>query len=108
MNKKYLFWIGTPLAIYGIYRLFIRNREPLLDLEETDWANNIAVIKFGNNQKSVKLGNDGEMNAGSFYSPNLYKLTFNSDKKKMTFYVKDKDGNLYDKQIIDFNSKIIY
>lgn len=107
MNKKYLFWIGTPIAIYGIYRLFIRNREPYLNLSG-DFNTNMAVVRFGNNKKNISLGNNGEMNAGSFYNPNLYKLTFESNKKIMNFYVKDNDGNLYDKQTIDFGAKIIY
>lgn len=109
MNKttKIILGIAVPLSLFGIYWIGIRNREPFLDLEETNWLNDIAVIKFGRNKKSVPLGNSGEMNAGSTFS-DKYKLEFSSDKKLMVFYVKDKDGNLIDKQTLDFGAKIRY
>ena len=109
MNKttKIILGIAVPLSLFGIYWFGIRNREPFLDLEETNWLNDIAVIKFGRNKKSVPLGNSGEMNAGSTFS-DKYKLEFSSDKKLMVFYVKDKDGNLIDKQTLDFGAKIQY
>jgi hypothetical protein len=47
------------------------------------------------------------MNAGSTYS-DKYKLEFKTDKKLMVFYVKDKEGNLIDKQTLDFGAKIRY
>jgi hypothetical protein len=110
MNKttKIIFSVGVPLAIFGFYWFIYRNREPLLNLEETDWLDNMVTIKFGNNNKSVALGDSGEMNAGSTYNSNLFKLTFKTDKKLMIFYVKDKDGNLIDKQTLDFGAKIRY
>lgn len=109
MNKttKIILGIAVPLSFLGIYWFGIRNREPFLDLEETDWLDNIAVIKFGRNNKSVPLGNSGEMNAGATYS-DKYKLEFKTDKNLMLFYVKDKDGNLIDKQTLDFGAKIRY
>ena len=109
MNKttKIVLGIAVPLSLFGIYWFGIRNREPFLDLEETNWLNDIAVIKFGRNKKSVPLGNSGEMNAGSTFS-DKYKLEFTSSGKNMTFYVKDKNGNIYDKKVIDFGAKIIY
>jgi hypothetical protein len=109
MNKttKIILGIAVPLAVFGGYWFIVRNREPLLDLESTDWLDNIAVIKFGRNNKSVALGNSGEMNAGSTYS-DKYKLEFKTDKNLMLFYVKDKDGNLIDKQTLDFGAKIRY
>lgn len=109
MNKttKIILGVAVPLAVFGGYWFIVRNREPLLDLEETDWLDNIAVIKFGRNSKSVALGNSGEMNAGSTYS-DKYKLEFSSDKKLMVFYVKDKYGSLIDKQTLDFGAKIRY
>jgi hypothetical protein len=109
MNKttKIILGIAVPLSLLGIYWFGIRNREPFLDLEETDWLDNIAVIKFGRNNKSVSLGNSGEMNAGATFS-DKYKLEFKTDKNLMLFYVKDKDGNLIDKQTLDFGAKIRY
>ena len=70
MNKttKVILGIAVPLTVFGGYWFVYRNREPLLDLDETDWTNNVAVIKFGRNNKSISLGNNGEMNAGSTYS----------------------------------------
>ena len=109
MNKttKIILGVAVPLAVFGGYWFIVRNREPFLNLEETDWLDNIAVIKFGRNSKSVPLGNSGEMNAGSTYS-DKYKLEFKTDKNLMLFYVKDKDGNLIDKQTLDFGAKIRY
>ena len=109
MNKttKIILGIFVPLAVFGGYWFIVRNREPILDLEETNWLDNVAVIKFGRNKKSVSLGNSGEMNAGATYS-DKYKLEFSSDKKLMVLYVKDKDGNLIDKQTLDFGAKIQY
>jgi hypothetical protein len=109
MNKttKIILGIVVPLAVFGGYWFIVRNREPILDLEETNWLDNVAVIKFGRNKKSVSLGNSGEMNAGATYS-DKYKLEFSSDKKLMVLYVKDKDGNLIDKQTLDFGAKIQY
>lgn len=109
MNKttKIILGVAVPLAVFGGYWFLVRNREPFLNLEETDWLNNIAVIKFGRNKKSVPLGNSGEMNAGSTYS-DRYKLEFKTDKNLMIFYVKDKEGSLVDKQTLDFGAKIRY
>jgi hypothetical protein len=109
MNKttKIILGVAVPLAVFGGYWFIVRNREPILDLESTDWLDNIAVIKFGRNNKSVSLGNSGEMNAGATYS-DKYKLEFSSDKKLMVFYVKDKYGSLVDKQTLDFGAKIRY
>ena len=106
-TTKIILGIAVPLAIFGGYWFIVRNREPILDLEDTDWNNDIAKIKFGMNKKSVSLGNKGEMNAGATYS-DKYKLEFSSDKKLMVFYVKDKYGSLVDKQTLDFGAKIRY
>jgi hypothetical protein len=109
MNKttKIILGVAVPLAVFGGYWFIIRNREPNLDLDGTDWINDIANIKFGRNKKSVSMGNNGEMNAGATYS-DKYKLTFTSSGKNMTLYVKDIDGNVYDKKVVDFGAKIIY
>jgi hypothetical protein len=109
MNKttKIIIGLAVPLAVFGGYWFLFRNREPFLNLEETDWINNIAVIKFGRNTKSVVLGNSGEMNAGSTYS-DKYKLEFKTENNLMLLYVKDKDGKLVDKQTLDFGAKIRY
>jgi hypothetical protein len=106
-TTKIVLGVLVPLAIISGYVFIFKNREPILDLEETDWINDVAKIKFGKNKKSVSLGNNGEMNAGATYS-NKYKLEFTSDKKLMVFYVKDKDGYLVDKQTLDFGAKIRY
>ena len=110
MNKttKIILGVAIPLAVFGGYWFIYRNREPLLDLEETDWLDNMATIKFGKNTKSVSLGESGEMNAGATYNNDLYKLTFKTEGKLMIFYVKDKSGNLIDKQTLDFGAKIRY
>jgi hypothetical protein len=109
MNKttKIILGVAVPLAVFGGYWFIIRNREPLLDLEETDWIKDIAVVKFGMNKKYIPFGNNGQMNAGATYS-DKYKVDFVSDKKLMIFTVKDKDGNLVDKQTLDFGAKIRY
>lgn len=106
-TSKIIAGILVPLAFFGGYWFFIRNREPFLDLDKTDWLNNIAIIKFGNNTKSVSLGNNGQMNAGSTYS-DKYKLEFTSKNKLMIFIVKEKNGNIVNKQTLDFGAKIKY
>lgn len=110
MNKKTKIIIGValPVALFGAYWFIYRNRKPSLNLEETDWDNNIAVIKFGKNKKTVPLGAKGGMNAGATYNPNLYDLNFDSKGKIMTFSVMDKSGNVVDKQTLDFGTKIRY
>lgn len=107
MQRKTILGVAIPLGLLGLYWFVIRNREPILDLEGTLWLDDVAVIVFGNNKKYVSLGNNGEMNAGSTYSKK-YKLTFTSKKKIMEFFVKDKDGNVIDKQTLDFGAKIRY
>lgn len=107
MNKKTFLGIAIPLGLLGVYWFVIRNREPSLDLEGTFWLDDVAVIVFGNNKKYVSLGNNGQMNAGSTYS-DKYTLTFTSKKKIMEFLVKDRDGNVIDKQTLDFGAKIRY
>jgi hypothetical protein len=108
MDKtKIILGVSVSLAVFSAYWFITRNREPYLDLDGTDWSNNIAEIKFGRNKKSVSLGNSGEMNAGSTYS-DKYKLTFESSGKNMILYIKDKYENIYDKKVIDFGAKIIY
>jgi predicted secreted hydrolase len=107
-NKtKYIYGVGVPIALFGLYWFVYRNREPYLDLEGTFWVNNVAVIVFGNNKKYVSLGNNGQMNAGSTYS-DKYKLEFTSKKNIMEFFVKDRDGNVIQKQTLDFGAKIRY
>jgi hypothetical protein len=106
-TTRIIIGIAVPLAVFGGYWFVVRNREPYLDLDETDWRNNIANIKFGRNKQSVSLGNSGKMNAGSTYS-DKYKLEFKTEKNLMIFYVKDNNGNLIDKQTLDFGAKIRY
>lgn len=107
-NKtKIIIGVVVPLILFGGYWFVVRNRQPVLNLEDTDWINNIAKVKFGMNTKSIPLGNNGEMNAGSTFS-DKYKLEFTSDKKNIIFYVKDKEGYLIEKQTLDFGAKIQY
>ncbi len=107
-TTRIIIGIAVPLAVFGGYWFVVRNREPYLDLDETDWRNNIANIKFGRNKKSVPLGNNGKMNAGATYSPDGYELTFTTSGKIMVFSVRDKNGDLVDKQTLDFGAKIKY
>jgi len=106
-KKKVILGVITPLALFGFYFLVIRNRVPSLNLEGTLWANNVAVIKFGNNKKFVSLGNNGEMNAGSTYSKRFI-LEFTSNKNIMKFFVKDRNGNVVKEKTLDFGAKIEY
>jgi hypothetical protein len=106
-KTKIIIGISVPLTVFVGYWFIVRNREPYLELDGTDWKNNIANIKFGRNKQSIALGNNGKMNAGSTYS-DKYKLEFKTDKKLMIFYIKDKIGNLIDKQTLDFGAKIRY
>jgi hypothetical protein len=107
-TTKIVLGIGIPLVVFGAYWFLYRNRKPNLNLDKTDWSNNISNIKFGRNKQSVPLGNNGKMNAGATYSPNEYELTFTSSGKIMVFSVRDKNGNLVDKQTLDFGAKIKY
>lgn len=100
--------VAVPLTLFGTYWFFFRNRQPSLNLEQTDWNNNIAVIKFGRNKRTVPLGATGGMNAGATYNPNRYNLSFDSKGKIMTFIVKDNNGNIVDEQTLDFGAKIRY
>lgn len=106
-KQKIFIGLGIPLALFGVYWFVYRNREPILNLKEVDWLDNIAIIKFGKNKISVPLGNNGVLNAGSTYS-DKFKVEYFSKGKIMDFYVKDKNGNLYDKQTLDFGAKIRY
>jgi len=105
---KIFIGISVPLVVFGGYWFIVRNRKPSLNLGATDWMNNIANIKFGRNKQSVPLGNNGKMNANTTYSPDGYELTFTSSGKIMVFSVRDKNGNLVDKQTLDFGAKIKY
>jgi hypothetical protein len=109
MNRstKIILGVAVPLAIFGGYWFITRNREPYLDLDGTDWMNSIANVKFGKNTKSVPVGGSGILNAGSTFS-DKYRLEYSSSGKNITFFVKDKDGNIYDKRVVDFGAKIIY
>ena len=109
MNTKQKIFLGLSfsLAIFGGYWFITRNREPYLDLDGTDWMNNRANVKFGKNNRSISIGESGTIDAGSTYS-DKYRLEYSSSGKNITFYVKDKNGNIYDKRIVDFGAKIIY
>jgi hypothetical protein len=110
MNKtaKIVLGVVLPLVAVGGYWFIYRNRQPSLDLDETDWINNKVVVKFGRNKQTVSLGDSGEMNAGMTFNTNLYKLEFKSSGKNVVFLVKDKDGNTIEKQTLDFGAKIKY
>jgi hypothetical protein len=47
MEKTTKIFLGVlvPLAIASGYVFIFKNREPILDLEETDWINDVAKIK---------------------------------------------------------------
>ena len=106
-TQKIIFGLSIPLVLIGGYWFVYRNREPILNLKDVDWLDNIAIIKFGNNKISAPLGTKNVINAGSTFS-DKYKLEYISKGKIMEFYVKDKEGNLYDKQTLDFGAKIRY
>jgi hypothetical protein len=106
-KQKIVLGLSFSLAIFGGYWFITRNREPNLNLDETDWMNNIANAKFGKNNRSISIGESGTLDAGSTYS-DKYRLEYSSSGKNITFYVKDKNGNIYDKRIVDFGAKIIY
>lgn len=110
MKKKAILSVVLLSACFGFYWYIFRNRLPILDLEETDWLSNLAVIKFGNNEKKVSIGNSGEMKAGSTYS-NKYKLMFFSENKEkhiMVFNLIDNLGQIVETKTIDFKTKITY
>jgi hypothetical protein len=46
MNKttKVILGVAVPLAVFGGYWFIYRNREPFLDLEGTDWINDIINL----------------------------------------------------------------
>jgi hypothetical protein len=67
----------------------------------------LANVKFGKNNRSISIGESGTIDAGSTYS-DKYRLEYSSSGKNITFYVKDKEGNLIDKQTLDFGAKIRY
>jgi hypothetical protein len=106
-RTKIILGIVYPLAVFSGYWFIVRNREPSLNVDNVDWLNNLVNIKFGNNKKTISVGNNGEMNAGATYS-DKYKLQFKSDKNIMTFYIKDKNGDIIDKKTLDFGAKISY
>jgi hypothetical protein len=110
MNKtgKIILGISLPLAVLGIYWFGIRNRKPYFLLSKYDFINNKTNASFGFNDKSISLGDSGEMTAGSTYNQDKYKLVFTSTGKIIEFVVKDKDDNEVEKKTIDFSSKIVY
>lgn len=107
-TSKIFLGIGLPLGVFSFYWFVFRNRQPILNLDNIDWVQNNVTVKFGNNKKDISLGDNGEMNAGYTFNDKLYKLTFKTENKIMFFYVNDKNGKLFDKQTIDFGSKIKY
>lgn len=110
MNKtvKIILGVTIPLTLLGIYWFGIRNRKPFFMLSKYDFVNHKINVDFGYNQKTISLGDSGEMSAGRTYNPNKYKLVFTSKNKTIEFVVTDKDGTQIDKQTIDFGAKIIY
>ena len=106
-KQKIVLGLSFSLAIFCGYWFITRNREPNLNLDETDWMNNLANVKFGRNNRSISIGESGTLDAGSTFS-DKYRLDYSSSGKNITFYVKDKDGNIYDKRVVDFGAKIIY
>jgi hypothetical protein len=107
-KTKIFLGVGVPIGVFLLYWFLYRKREPLLNLNETNWNDDTVIIKFGRNVKSASLGDNGEMNAGATYKDGLYKLTFKTDGKLMKFYARDNNGNLIDKQTLDFGAKIRY
>jgi len=110
MNKtgKILLGVALPLAVLGVYWFGVRNRKPFFMLSKYDFVNKKTNVDFGYNQKTVALGDSGEMTAGKTYNPNKYKLVFTSKDKTIEFVIKDKNGNEFSKQTIDFGAKIVY
>ena len=105
---KILLGIVLPLSAISIYWFIIRNRLPYFLLSKYDFVNNKTNVSFGYNEKTITLGDSGEMTAGMTYNPNKYKLEFTSKGKNIEFVIKDKEGNEVSKQTIDFGAKIVY
>jgi hypothetical protein len=107
-TQKIILGVALPIGALAIYWFGIRNRKPMLLLSKYDFRNNKTNVTFGFNEKTVSLGDSGEMNAGNTYNPNKYKLVFTSKDKTIEFVVKNKDGEEVGKQTIDFGGKIVY
>ena len=107
-TQKIILGVALPIGALAIYWFGIRNRKPMLLLSKYDFRNNKTNVTFGFNEKTVLLGDSGEMNAGNTYNPNKYKLVFTSKDKTIEFVVKNKDGQEVGKQTIDFGGKIVY
>lgn len=106
-SKKIIVYSIISISIFSFYWFIYRNREPFLNLVNIDWLNKIVNLKFGNTKKSISLGNNGKIQAGSTFS-NDYQLEFKSEGLLMIFYVFDKKNNLIFKQTLDFGAKLIY
>ena len=105
--KKIIFYSIIPISIFGFYWFIYRNREPFLNLVNIDWFNKIVNLKFGNTKKTISLGNNGKLQAGSSFS-NDYQLEFKSEKLLMIFYIVDKNNDVIFKKTLDFGAKLIY
>lgn len=107
-TQKIILGVALPISVLGIYWFGIRNRKPSLMLSKYDFRNNKTNVIFGFNEKTISLGDSGELTAGTTYNPNKYKLIFTSKDKIIEFVVKNKDGEEVEKQTIDFGGKIVY
>jgi len=107
-TQKIILGVAIPVVVLSIYWFGIRNRKPMLLLSKYDFRNNKTNVTFGYNEKTVALGDSGEMNAGMTYNPNKYTLIFTTKDKIIEFVVKNKNGEEVEKQTIDFGSKIVY
>jgi len=107
-TQKIILGFALPVGVLAIYWFGIRNRKPMLLISKYDFRNNKTNVTFGYNEKTVSLGDSGELTAGNTYNPNKYKLVFTSKDKVIEFVVKNKDGEEVEKQTIDFGGKIVY
>jgi hypothetical protein len=106
MNLKRIILFSIPIVVVVGGVVLFRRRMPSLQVISTDWENNKAVIRFGNNTKDLDLVT-GEMNGGYTYS-NRYTLKFTPSGKKMVFKIVDSDGKVVREMTIDYFSKLIY
>jgi hypothetical protein len=107
-TQKIILGFVLPVTTLAIYWFGIRNRKPLFMLSKYDFRNNKTNVNFGFNEKTVTLGDSGEMTAGNTYNPNTYKLVFTSKDKIIEFVVKNKNEEEVEKKTIDFGGKIVY
>jgi hypothetical protein len=106
MDLKRILLISLPIVVVVGGVIILRRRMPTIQVLNTDWDNNRATIKFGNNTQEVSLV-AGQMNGGLTYS-NRYTLNFYPVGRKTRFEIKDSDGTIADELTIDYSGKLVY